>query len=229
MKDMMAAMNKIEALKKNEMFGHLSPKELAGVAEICLEYRLKKGEILFTAGEEPRGLYVIVAGSLRAFRANEEGREQTIHVEKAGTTIAEVPVFDDKPYPSTVTAEEPSEVLFISKQDIKKLCLKYPAIALSALKLLASRLRKTAALVESLSLREVDQRLAAFLIAEFKEKKNKKITVLPHAILASRLGSVREVVSRSFAKLEQEGLITLDKKHSVVLLNAQGLEKHAGE
>jgi len=226
---MMTSMNKIEALKKTEMFGNLAPKELNGVAEICLEYRLKKGEILFTAGEEPRGLYVIVAGSLRAFRANEDGREQTIHVEKAGTTIAEVPVFDDKPYPSTVTAEEPSEVLFISKADIKKLCLKYPTIALSALKLLAARLRKTAALVESLSLREVDQRLAAYLMAEFKEKKIKKITVPPHAILASRLGSVREVVSRSFAKLEQEGLITLDKKHTVVLLNAQGLEKYAGE
>jgi CRP-like cAMP-binding protein len=226
---MMAVMKKIEALKKTEMFGRLTDKELNSVAETCVEHRLKKGEILFTAGEESRGLYVIASGSLRAFRANEEGREQIIHVEKMGTTIAEVPVFDDKPYPSTAMAEETSEVLFISKTDIKKLCLKYPAIALSALKLLAERLRKTAALVESLSLREVDQRLAAFLIAEFKEKKTKKITVPSYVILASRLGSVREVVSRSFAKLEQAGLISTDGKHEVSLLDAQGLADYTGK
>lgn len=226
---MMTGMNKTEALKRTELFGHLAAKELNGVAETCMEYRLKKGEILFTAGDESRGLYVIASGSLRAFRANEEGREQTIHVEKAGTTIAEVPVFDDKPYPSTVVAEELSEVLFISKRDIKKLCLKYPAIALAALKLLAARLRKTAALAESISLREVDQRLAAFLMVEFKEKGTKKITVPSHAILASRLGSVREVVSRSLAKLEQEGLVSVDKKHIVILLNPEGLEDYAGE
>jgi len=222
-------MNKIEALKKTEIFGHLTVKELGVVAQTCVERRLKKKEILFNAGDESRGLYVIVVGSLRAFRSNPEGREQIIHVEKAGTTIAEFPVFDDKPYPSTVIAEEPSEVLFIAKTCIKKLCLKYPAIALAALKLLSGRLRQTAALAESLSLREVDQRLAAFLAEEFKEKKTKKITIPSHAGLAARLGTVREVVTRSFSKLEQEGFIKLVQKRNVVLLNAQALSKYAGE
>jgi CRP-like cAMP-binding protein len=225
----MTAMNKTEALKRTELFGHLTDEELNGVAENCIEHRLKKGTILFNAGDECRGLYVIAIGSLRAFRSNKEGRKQIIYVEKAGTTIAEVPVFDDKSYHSTVMAEEPSEVLFISKMNVKKLCLKYPAIALSALKLLAERLRKTAALVESISLREVDQRLAAFLMAEFKEKGVKKMTVPSQTILASRLGSVREVVSRSFAKLEQEGLVSVDEKHNVALLNPQGLENYVGE
>src|SRR5665213_134518 len=100
-------MNKIEALKKTEIFGHLTVKELGVVAQTCVERRLKKKEILFNAGDESRGLYVIVVGSLRAFRSNPEGREQIIHVEKAGTTIAEFPVFDDKPYPSTVFAKPP--------------------------------------------------------------------------------------------------------------------------
>ncbi len=220
-------MDKVKALKRTEMFGHLSASELNVVARTCVEKRLKKGQILFNAGEESRGLYVIVAGSLRAFRANADGREQTIHVEKAGTTIAEMPVFDDKPYPSTGMAEEPSEVLFISKPDIKKLCYQYPAIALAALRLLADRLRKTAALAESLSLREVDQRLAAFLLAEFKAKKAKKIVIPSNAVLASLLGSVREVVSRSFAKLEKEGLVSVDPKHNVTLLSAEGLSDYA--
>ena len=120
--DMMKSMDKITALKKTEMFGSLAEGEMAAVSQAGSERRLKKGETLFRAGEEARGLYVIVKGSLRAYRTNEEGREQTIHVEKGGSTIAEVPVFDGKPYPSTVIAETEAEVLFIPKADIPRFC-----------------------------------------------------------------------------------------------------------
>lgn len=51
-----------------------------------------------------QGLYVIVNGSVRAFSESLDGREQVIHVERAGGTVAEVPVFDDGNYPSTVAA-----------------------------------------------------------------------------------------------------------------------------
>ncbi|HJT24583.1 MAG TPA: Crp/Fnr family transcriptional regulator [bacterium] len=220
-------MEKTDALKKTELFGPLSEAEIKALAEACVVHPLKKGETLFNAGEEAKGLYVIAKGSLKAFRGNTEGREQVIHVERAGTTIAEVPVFDDKPYPSTVVAEEDSEVLFISKEDVKRLCLKHPAIALSALKLLAARLRRTAALAESLSLKEVDQRLAAFLLKEFKEKRLKKLKLPTNSVLAARLGSVREVVSRAFAKLEADGLIKVDEHRNAELLSEDGLKKYA--
>jgi CRP/FNR family transcriptional regulator len=225
----MGRMNKIDALKKTELFGSLSSNELKALSDACAEHKLKKGETLFSAGEEAKGLYVISKGALRAFRENSEGREQIIHVERAGTTIAEVPVFDDKPYPSTVIAEEDSAVLFISKEDVNRLCLKHPAIALSALKLLAARLRKTAALAESLSLKDVDQRLAAFLLREFKEKRLKKLKLPTNSILAARLGSVREVVSRAFTKLEEDGLVKLDEHRNAQILDEKGLENLAGE
>ncbi len=221
------AMDKIAALKKTELFGQLSAKEINALSEACVEHRLKKDEILFTAGEESKGLYVIAKGFVRALRENAEGREQIIHVERAVTTIAEITVFDDMPYPSTVVAAEDTEVLFISKGDVKRLLTIHPTIALSALKLLASRLRKTAALVESLSLKEVDQRLAAFLLREFKEKRLKKLKLPTNSVIASRLGSVREVVSRSFAKLEAEGLIKVDEHRNAELSNEKGLRDYA--
>jgi hypothetical protein len=78
--------------------------------------RFSKDELLFVAGDEALGLYVIVEGSVRAFRESLDGREQVIHVEAAGATIAEVPVFDDGNYPSTVAAQEDTETLFIDKR-----------------------------------------------------------------------------------------------------------------
>lgn len=209
------------------MFGSLGLNELGVIAGVCVEKKLKKGEVLFMSGDKAKGLFVIAKGALRAYRVNTEGREQIIHLERAGTTIAEIPTFDDAPYPSSVRAEEESEVLFISREDVKRLCLKHPAIALSALKLMASRLRKTAALVESLSLKEVDQRLAAFLLQEFQDKKLKKIKLPSFSMIAARLGSVREVVSRAFSKLEKEGFVSIDKKRNVSLTNPQGMENYS--
>ena len=219
-------MNKIESLKKTRLFSSLKPAELKSLASLCVEHPLQKDQMLFQAGDPCRGLFVIASGSVRAVRENQQGREQVIHIEKAGATIAEVPVFDDQPYPSTVIAEEDSVVLFLSKENVRKLCLQYPAIALSALRLLAARLRQTAALVESIALKGVDQRLASWLWEEFREKQVKSFLLPSTSTLAARLGSVREVVSRSLGKLEKKGLIAVDRQRRVTLLNASALEDY---
>ncbi len=227
-----ASMDKVEALGKTELFGSLAEGERKALAGCCVEKRLKVGETLFVSGEEAKGLYVIVRGCLKAIRENTEGREQVIHVEKTGSTIAEIPVFDGRPYPSTVVAEEDSEILFIDKRDVRRLCLEHPGIALTALRILSARLRKTAALVESLSLREVDQRLASYLIQEFKgrgyiEKKKIKLRLPSNTVIAARVGSVREVVSRAFSKLESKGLIALNKSRVATLLREKELRAYA--
>src|SRR5215469_651803 len=130
-------MDRVKALRSTALFGSLGDKELQAIAGQSTEHRLAPGEVLFVAGEEARGLYVIVEGSVRAFRESLEGREQVIHVETAGATIAEVPVFDGGKYPSTVAAEEATTVLFIDKRDVRRLCAEHPDIAVAALKVLA--------------------------------------------------------------------------------------------
>ena len=197
-----------------------------------LHARLSRGEVLFLAGEEARGLYVIAEGAVRAFRESIEGREQVIHVERAGATIAEVPVFDNGAYPSTVAAEEDSVILFIDKRDVRRLCLERPQIAIAALKVLAGRLRKCAALVEELSLHEVDQRLARLLVAEAAARgvrEGRAVTVdlvLTNQQIAARIGSVREVVSRAFARLQQNGLLTLEGRR-VTIPDQEALKSYA--
>lgn len=207
---------KIAALRRTALFGELDEAELAVLAEHAVERRLARDEILFIAGDEAQGLFVICSGALRAFREGVDGREQVIHVERAGATIAELPVFDDKPYPSTVAAEEPTVVLFLDKREVKALCLRYPQIALAALKMLAGRLRRCAELVEALSLHEVDQRLARWLLSEARLRGVRKeqviavTLVLTNQQIAARIGSVREVVSRALNRLQNNGLIQIE-------------------
>lgn len=208
--------DKLSALRQTLLFGGLSETELEALAERAVERRLARGEVLFIAGDEAAGLFVIAEGAVRAYREGLDGREQVIHVERAGATIAELPVFDDRPYPSTVAAEEETLVLFIDKRDVKRLCVEHPNIALAALKLLAGRLRRCAELVEALSLREVDQRLARWLLSEARLRgsrtdEGRLITLaLTNQQIAARIGSVREVVSRAFTRLQNNGLIVVE-------------------
>ena len=226
--------DKIDALRRTQMFGELEEPELTALAERAIERNLARGEVLFVAGDEARGLYVVVDGALRAFRESVEGREQVIHVERAGATIAELPVFDEGPYPSTVAAEEDSTVLFIDRRDVSRLCLDHPPIALAALKLLAGRLRKCAELVEALSLHEVDQRLAHLLLVEglrLGVREGSRLTVdlvLTNQQIAARIGTVREVVSRALNRLQQNGLIRVEGRR-IYIPEEEVLRAYGGE
>jgi len=228
------ATDKMAALRRTQMFGELEEPEIRALAERAIERRLASGDLLFVAGEEANGLYVLVEGAVRAFRESVDGREQVIHVERAGATIAEVPVFDEGPYPSTAAAEEASTVLFIDRRDVRRLCLDHPRIALAALKLLAGRLRKCAELVEALSLHEVDQRLARLLLAEALLRGSRKgdgVTldiVLTNQQIAARIGTVREVVSRALNRLQQNGLIEVEGRR-VRIPDEEVLKAYASE
>jgi CRP/FNR family transcriptional regulator len=97
---------------------------------------------------------------------------------------------------------------------------------------MATKVRKHANLVEALSLHEVGQRLALFLLAEAQSA-----TVAPdvpkafrlrlsNQEIASRIGSVRDVVSRALTRLKHEGLISLDNRE-VTIVNLQALKRYA--
>ena len=226
--------DKIAALKRTSLFGMLDADALRLLSERALERHFKKDDVVFVAGEEATGMYVIVDGAVRAFRVSPDGREQVIHVERAGATVAEVPLFDDGTYPSNVAAEETTTVLFLDKRDVQRLFLQHPQIALVALKVMAGRLRRCAELVEALSLREVGQRLARFLLAEARRSGTRSDRGISLQLtqtnqqIAARIGSVREVVSRAFTRLQHDKLINVDGRN-LLILDEEALESFAGQ
>jgi CRP-like cAMP-binding protein len=224
----MTAQEKLSALVGTELFGAVNEAALFELAASARERHLVRGEILFSAGDKANGLFVVVSGLLRAFRQTREGREQTIHVEGPGATLAEVPVFDHGPYPSTVQAEEDSVVLFVPQQSVHLFLTKNPEAALVALAVLARRLRSVSGLVEQLALKDVAQRLAAMLAqeavsqaGELKDGVSFSLTS-PHQSIAARLGSVREVITRQLHKLIVDAVISVHG-HRITVLDAATL------
>src|SRR5262245_14079105 len=156
----------VEALRKTELFRDLDEALLKTLAERAVERRLSRGEILFMIGESAKGLYIVASGAVRAYRTGNDGREQIIHTERAGSTIGELPLFDGQPYPSTVAADEDSRVLFLDIDSVHQFFLQHPDIVMTALRVLSRRLRRCADLVETISLRAVGQRLAQWFLDE---------------------------------------------------------------
>lgn len=214
--------DRIEALARTAIFGAVPPFRLEALAHTARERQLSRGEILFTRGDPADGLYVVVSGSIRAFRESKDGREQTIHVETAGATLAEVAVFDRGVYPSTTMAEQESALLFLHTDAVLSFLRENPEAAIAALTLLASRLRNITRRLEGITLQDVGQRLAQLLsetAARTAPAQGEISFVLPesHQRIAATLGTVREVITRQLHRFASEGLIAVDGRRITIL------------
>lgn len=228
----MTIRNNVDALRRTAVFGAVGPDGLKALAASVRERKLSRGEILFTRGERADGLYVVVSGSIRAFRESKDGREQTIHVETAGATLADVAVFDHGVYPSTTMAEEDAVVLFIQRDAVLDFLRRNPDAALAALNILASRLRKVTLRLEGITLQDVGQRLAQLLLerAARTQPSDGRISFVltePHHRIAANLGTVREVIARQLRRFANEGLIQVNGRN-ITILNEDRLRAKIG-
>ncbi len=221
-----------EALARVRIFDGLSAAELMELAQRARERSAEAGEVVFVTGEQAQGLFVVLHGAVRAVRVNADGREQTIHVEKEGGMLAEVAVFDGGSYPSTAIAETDAQLLFLAREDVLWFLRQHPEAALQALRMMAEKLRRVSGLAERLALQDVSQRLAAMLLemsgrapGELRDGDSFSLP-LSHGQIASRLGTVREVVTRGMQRIAQQGTIAIHG-HRVVVTSAGQLVRLA--
>ena len=98
--------------------------------------------------------------------------------------------------------------------------------------LMAQRVRRHAQLVESLCFQEVGQRLAVFLLTTAQYAATPTggrlafHLTLSQREIAIRIGSVRDVVARAFARLKHDGLIEVES-HEVIIPDPRALKLYA--
>jgi CRP-like cAMP-binding protein len=221
--------SRIAALKKVALLGDLDESDLQILASAAVPRRYGPGEMVFSEGDPCEGLYVVESGLVKIFKVSASGREQVLTLEGPGASVAELPIFDGGNYPASASAELASELLFIGEKDIRGLCLEHPQVALKVLRVVSGRLRRLVAIVEELSFTTVQHRLAAYLLREARSRGKRT----PHGVqftftisnqeLASRIGTVRELVSRNLSRLQATELIKLDGR-TVLIPDLAALE-----
>ncbi len=227
------SIDKIGCLRQTRLFADLPEQVLQKAAARSTVRRLTKGEMLYSEHEEAGGLFVVVEGELRSIRQSLDGREQVLSTERPGATLSEVPVFNGGKYFSTVIADAAAVVLCIHHKDVHQICREHPELLWNVARSLSQQVRHCAELIESLALRNVDQRLALFLLTVVRDRAIRSgegvvfELTLTRPEIASRVGSVREVVSRSLSHLNETRLIELRGKRLVIVPNVQALREFA--
>ena len=183
--------------------------------------------MLFWEGEPCAGIFLLTEGSVKIFKVSAGGWEMMLSLETAPSSVAELPLFDGGPYPASVRAVEPVVALVINKHDFQQVCRQYPDVALKILAVVGRRLRHLVGVVEAMTFGSVTERMARLLLDASKQAGSDEFDLpLTHQELASRLGTVREVVSRNLARFRAEGLIRI-QGHQVRIEDRPGLEREA--
>ena len=219
---MMEGMNRTEVLSRIPLLASLDPTEIGSLATRVVERRFEPEESLFWEGDECQGLYLLIEGAVKIFKTSSSGREMMLDMVTAPSSVAELPLFDRGPYPASVRAVKPSVTLFINRTDFYQACRQNPDLPLKILAVVGRRLRQLVFVVESITFGSVTKRLAKLLLDVHQEQGGGGIT-LTHQELASRLGTVREVVSRNLARFRVQGLIRLEGRE-ITVVDEKGLK-----
>jgi CRP/FNR family transcriptional regulator len=203
--------SKREAVSAAPLFAGLNDAELELLCNSLSEKEFRSGESLFEQGDVCQGLFLLVKGSVKIFRRSDDGSDMMVSVESAPAAIAELPLFDGGPYPASAIALEPVSAYFICKQDFYQFCIRNPQVSLKVLATIGKRLRHLLDLFERISTETLRQRLAKALLDQSMKTDGNTHTVGESIDeLANNLNSVREVIARHLASLQDAGAISIN-------------------
>jgi CRP-like cAMP-binding protein len=209
-------------------FSGLSREQLAEVGRIAVEKRFRKGEVIFSEGDEGDGFYLVIDGRVKVFKLSADGKEHILHVFAAGQPFGEVPVFAGEQFPANAAAIADTRAMFFPRAAFLTLIGKNPLLAMKMLSDLSHKLRQFSTQIENLSLKEIPSRLASYLLylASEQSQTDQVELNISKGQLASLIGTIPETLSRIFAKLSTQGLIKVEGR-KIFLLDPGGLQELA--
>jgi CRP/FNR family transcriptional regulator len=212
-----------------DIFANLSMEELRKIVVRTGHEVYSRGDIIFYEGKKADTLYIINEGKIKLYKHTKDGKEQILHILSIGDFFGELNLFKEGEYTFNAKAITPVKLCTLKKDDMRKIIMEIPEIALKILEVAGDRISKLETLVQKLASNDVEGRLA-HLILELKDEYGTKthegieITLpLTREDMSNYTGVARETVSRKLKKLEDEGIIKLVGNKKIVLLDEKML------
>ena len=215
----------INTLRSCQLFTGLPAVDLENIADVTVLKALDKGQYLFHEGDPAAGFYIVQKGAVNVHRVSAAGKEQVIHVFRAGESFAEVALASEAGYPADARALESTQVLLVQKEGILALLRRQPELALRMLGSMSSHLRVLVGQLEDLTLKNVETRLAHWLLKRCPNRLSSEPLridlTMTKRVLAAELGTVSETLSRTLAKFRRQKLVQVKGKAVIVLSPAR--------
>ncbi|MBK9123657.1 MAG: Crp/Fnr family transcriptional regulator [Chloroflexi bacterium] len=204
-----------------KLAAELSPRTQRTIAEKAVQADYEPGIELYRQGDPPSPVHMLLSGRVKLYRQSRD-RCQILALPSAGDSIGaeSLPTGGTSPYTATTLTQV--QALVISTEDLQMLLDELPDFQEAFLRLITERLKQFVTLVHDLAFRDVTSRLAMVLVARAEvEGRPQDGGVVFDRLLSQQeyadvVGTAREVVYRTFKRFEDDGLVSLSRRHILI-------------
>jgi CRP/FNR family cyclic AMP-dependent transcriptional regulator len=197
-------------LKSVPLFQGVQESDLRALAERTVSRSYPKQAIIVHEGDESDSLYLILAGRVKIFLSDDNGKELILAVKGPGQYFGEM-VLDEQPRAASVITLEPAQFAVLSRADFKAFLLTHAEVALQLIQNLIHVARGLNQNVRSLAMLDVYGRVARILLELAVEQGGK--LVIPEKLtqkdIAARVGASREMINRILRDLTTGGYVSV--------------------
>jgi len=186
----------------------------------------KRNEVIFSYEKKADTLGILLFGSINVQKLFPSGKVVTVTTRTSADLIADASIFSKSQYyPSTIYTSVPSKLLFIHKSELLKLFLIDEDITINFLESVSNRALTLNQKIEILSLNSIKEKIAFFLLSEYKDNKSDKIT-LPFSkkVWAEHMNVSRCSLSRELKALSIKEMISFNGR-TIVIKDLEALRK----
>jgi CRP/FNR family transcriptional regulator len=217
-------------LDRLPLLERLEPGQRRQAVESGFERRLDQDEFLFHEGEPATAMFAVIEGRLKLLRTSPDGKELLLHLVNPGQTFAEAALFGRATYPATAQAVAASAVWCFPRDRLLAVIGTSPELGLAMLASLSHWTRRIVAQLDLLTQRRVEERLAVYLVGRSVDgspEQGQRIQLEDAKnLIAAQIGTAPEVLSRTFRRLEDDGVLRVTAR-SVEVLDPEALRELA--
>lgn len=187
---------------------------------------MDRGDVVATAEDLTRKMYVLMNGKVNMVCTNNEGRRLVIATLDAGAIFGEGAL--DSPGDPNVFVEAADKVSLwvIPATEARNMTMQYPILGWGMLQTYGERLLQVENSLEDVAYKKLPERLAMLLI-ELGDYDNGLIKGVSHQSLADHLGTYRETVSAILRDFKRQGLVELGYRR-INIVDVEELKDIAG-
>ncbi|MDE2296646.1 MAG: helix-turn-helix domain-containing protein [Burkholderiales bacterium] len=211
----------------------LSRHTLARLASIVAAPRpVPRGQALFRTGQPLRSLYAVRSGSFKTCLGHAPAHHQVTGFPMAGDLLG-LDGIGSAHHSVDAIALAPSQVCAIPYLQLAELAHESRELQRQLHRSLSREIVRDHGVMRMLGGMRADERLAAFLLDLTRQLQARGRPAAPlvlrmtRAELGSHLGLKLETVSRSFSRLQDDGLLAV-RQRRIRILDAEGLARLAG-
>lgn len=201
----------------------IAPQRLAELAKVMIRRTYAPGEIIFLEGEPATGIWFIARGRVRIIKQSLQGRTQALCVASAGKCFGTCPLFNQETNPANAQAVDDVVLLILPRTAFQHIIRHEPSLVAALLQLYSRHYATLARLSEGLGAWNIATRINDCLLMYADWSASPPLIRLTHERLANLAGTVREVVTRHLARLEEDGIVHLEPGQ-IALLKPEHLE-----